>query len=238
MVMPLYDENPFKRATPPYVTLFLIGTNLVVFLIESGMTDIGYKAMLATWGATPAAIVRDAGYSPAISPYLTLVTSQFLHGDFLHFLGNMFFLFVFGDDIEDALGPVRYLAFYLVCGIAAALAFVATTPHSPIPLIGASGAIAGVLAAYLMLRPCAKVTTLVFRFVVKLDAYWVIGAWGVWQIWQLSTEAKDGVAYMAHVGGFAAGAALFALMRPAGVQLFECFSKSEESDTPAAGASP
>ena len=104
MVMPLYDENPFQRTTPPYVTLCLIGANLVVFLIESGMTHIGYKAMLATWGATPAAIVRDAGYSPAVSPYLTLVTSQFLHADFLHFLGNMFFLFVFGDDIEDALG--------------------------------------------------------------------------------------------------------------------------------------
>ena len=91
------------------------------------------------------------------------------------------------------------------------------------------------LAAYLMLRPCAKVTTLVFRFVVKLDAYWVIGAWGLWQIWQLSTEAKDEVAYMAHVGGFFAGAALFPLMRPRGVALFQCLSPPEDSDTPADG---
>jgi membrane associated rhomboid family serine protease len=200
------------------------------------MTDVGYKAMVATYGATPAAIVRDAGYSPAVSPYLTLVTSQFLHADFLHFLGNMFFLYVFGDDIEDALGPLRFLAFYLLCGMAAVLAFVAGTPHSPIALIGASGAIAGVLAAYLMLRPCAKVTTLVFRFVVKLDAYWVIGAWGLWQIWQIAAEAKDGVAYMAHVGGFFAGAALFPLMRPRSVRLFECFRKPD--DAPATEASP
>jgi membrane associated rhomboid family serine protease len=234
--MPLWDDNPFQRAVPPYVTWALIGTNLVIFLVESGMSDLGFKAMIATYGSTPAAIVRDAGYSPAVSPYLTLVTSQFLHADILHFFGNMIFLFVFGDDIEDAVGPLRFLGFYLACGIAADLAFVAGAPHSPVALIGASGAIAGVLAAYLMLRPCAKVTTLVFRVIIKVDAYWVIGAWVIWQIWQIASQAKDDVAYMAHVGGFVAGAALFPLLRRPGVRLFECL-RGTDGGSPAAGAS-
>ena len=234
MVMPLWDDNPFKRAVPPYVTWALIATNLVVFLIESGLSDLAFKAMVATYGSTPAAIVRDAGYSPAVSPYLTLVTSQFLHADILHFFGNMIFLFVFGDDIEDALGPLRFLAFYLACGIAAALAFVASAPHSPVPLIGASGAIAGVMASYVMLRPCARITTFVLRVLVKVDAYWVIGAWALWQIWQIASQAKDDVAYMAHFGGFVAGAALFPLLLRPGVLLFQC-PDERSSDADASG---
>ena len=235
MVLPLWDDNPFKRAVPPYVTWGLIGLNLVVFLFESGLSDLGFKAMVATFGTTPAAVMRDSGYSPAVSPYFTLVSSLFLHSDILHFLGNMIFLFVFGDDIEEATGPLRFVAFYLLCGIAAALAFVASAPHSPVPLIGASGAIAGVLAAYLMLRPCAKITTLMFRFIVQLNAYWVISAWALFQVWQLMSQPKDDVAYMAHVGGFMAGAALFPLMRRRGVRLFQCVRAAERADPPAAG---
>jgi membrane associated rhomboid family serine protease len=233
MVMPLWDDNPFKRAVPPYVTWGLIAINLIVFLVESGMSDLGFKAMVATYGTTPAAVVRDSGYSPAVPAYLTLVSSLFLHSDILHFLGNMIFLFVFGDDIEDAMGPFRFVGFYLLCGIAAALAFVGSAPHSPVPLIGASGAIAGVLAAYLMLRPCAKITTLLFRFIVQLNAYWVISMWALWQVWQLWSQPKDDVAYMAHVGGFIAGAALFPLMRRSGVRLFQCIPAEERPDPPA-----
>jgi membrane associated rhomboid family serine protease len=129
---------------------------------------------------------------------------------------------VFGDDIEEALGPLRFLIFYLLCGIAAALVFVAFNLHSNVPLIGASGAISGVLAAYLLLRPCAKVTVFVIRFLVRVRAYWVIGGWALLQIYLLSQKSDDGVAYLAHVGGLVAGALLFLVMRPAGVELFEC----------------
>jgi len=227
MVMPLWDTNPFKRTVPPYVTFALISINVVVFLVEAGAPD-GGRAMIATFGVTPAALIRDIGVSAAVSPPLTLVTSLFLHADFMHILGNMVFLFVFGDDVEEALGRLRFIGFYLVCGVAASLAYVWGAPHSPIPLIGASGAIAGVLAGYLMFRPCQKVSVLVFRFVVRVDAFWVIGGWALWQLWQVTAQAQDGVAYMAHVGGLVAGAALFPLMRLPGIDLFDCIEEREE----------
>jgi membrane associated rhomboid family serine protease len=224
MVMPLWDTNPFKRDVPPYVTFALLAINVVVFLVEAGAADEG-RAMIATFGVTPAALVRDIGVSAAVPAPLTLLTAMFLHADFMHLLGNMVFLFVFGDDVEEALGPLRFIAFYLVCGIAASLAYVWAAPHSPIPLIGASGAIAGVLAAYLMFRPCQKVLVFVFRIVLRLHAYWVIGGWAAWQLWQVTVQAQDGVAYMAHVGGLAAGAVLFPFLRLPGIDLFACIEK-------------
>lgn len=227
MVMPLWDTNPFKRAVPPYVTFSLLALNIVIFLFEAGAVDSG-RAMIATFGVTPAALVRDINVSAAVPPSLTLVTSLFLHADFMHLLGNMVFLFVFGDDVEEALGRVRFIAFYLACGIVASLAYVWATPHSPIPLIGASGAIAGVLAGYLMFRPCQKVSVLVLRFFMRVDAFWVIGGWALWQLWQITAQAQDGVAYMAHAGGLVAGAILFPLMRLPGIHLFDCIEEREE----------
>src|SRR5438128_1510512 len=116
MVLPLWDTNPFKHRVLPYVTFTLIAANVLVFLVETGSTDEGMRAMIATYGVTPAALVRDAGVSAAVPPYLTLFTSLFVHADFMHLLGNMIFLFVFGDDIEEALGWLRFIAFYLACG--------------------------------------------------------------------------------------------------------------------------
>jgi rhomboid family protein len=226
MVLPLYDENPLNKPVLPWVTWGLMTINIIVFLFEVGGSDAGMRAMVATYGATPSAIARNTGTGAGIPPYLTLLTSIFLHGSFLHLFGNMIFLWVFGDDIEEAMGRLRFVAFYLLCGIGASLAFVLSAPQSSTPLVGASGAIAGVLSAYLMLRPCAKVTVLVLRFVVRVSAFWVIGGWVLWQLWQIAVQTQDEVAYMAHLGGLVVGAVLFLLMRPAGVKLFECFESA------------
>jgi membrane associated rhomboid family serine protease len=156
---------------------------------------------------------------------------MFLHGSILHIVGNMVFLWVFGDDIEEALGHGRFLAFYLACGVCAGIAFVLSDPNSSIELIGASGAIAGVLAAYLLFRPCAKVTVLIIWLPVRVRSFWVIGGWAIWQFYEIANRVQDGVAYWTHVGGLVAGAILFVLMRPPGVELFEC------ADTPPAGGS-
>jgi membrane associated rhomboid family serine protease len=226
MVLPLYDENPFSKPILPWVTWGLMAINIVVFLLEVRGSDASMRAMVATYGATPSAIARNTGADAGIPPYLTLLTSIFLHGSFLHLFGNMIFLWVFGDDIEEAMGRLRFIAFYVLCGVGASLAFVLSAPQSSTPLVGASGAIAGVLSAYLMLRPCAKVTVLVLRFVVRVSAFWVIGGWVLWQLWQIAVQTQDEVAYMAHLGGLVVGAVLFLLMRPAGVKLFECFEST------------
>jgi membrane associated rhomboid family serine protease len=147
---------------------------------------------------------------------------MFVHANFMHVFGNMIFLFVFGDDIEEALGHWRFLGFYLACGIGAGLVFVLSDPSSTTGLIGASGAIAGVVAAYLLFRPCVKVTCLLGLIPLRLRAYWVIGIWAVWQFVDAASRTDDGIAYWAHVGGLITGAILFVMMRPAGVRLFEC----------------
>ena len=153
---------------------------------------------------------------------LTLITYQFLHANFMHVFGNMIFLFVFGDDIEELLGHWRFLAFYLACGVGAGLAFVMSAPGVPTLLIGASGSVAGVIAAYLMYRPCQKVTVLLGLIPLRVRAFWVIGGWAIWQVIEAASRNQEGIAYWAHVGGLATGAVLFLLLRPPGTRLFEC----------------
>ncbi len=140
----------------------------------------------------------------------------------MHIFGNMIFLWVFGDDIEEALGHWRFLVFYVACGIGAGIAYTLSDPSSQVELIGASGAVAGVIAAYLMFRPCAKVTVLVGLLPLRIRAFWIIGGWAIWQVIEVASRTQDNVAYWAHVGGLATGAILFVLMRPPGVELFEC----------------
>ena len=226
MVMPLWDESPFDLPKWPVVTWGLIIANIVVFVFELAAPDGAFDA----FAVVPAQVTGSTAVATGVPPYVTLVTSMFLHANLLHIFGNMLFLWIFGDDVEEAMGPLRFLVFYLVCGIAAALAFVASAPQSPTSLIGASGAIAGVLAAYLMFRPCQKVAVFIpwfilwlfIRPVVRIDAFWVLGLWIVTQFWAVSTQSQDGVAYMAHIGGFAAGLVLFPLLRHRDVRLFEC----------------
>jgi len=222
MVFPVWDDNPFHKARLPLVTWGLILVNVAIFLLQVAARDPGVQAMLASLAATPAAVAHKIPGPGNVPAELTLVSYQFLHGGWEHIIGNMLYLWVFGDDIEDALGPVRFIAFYLLCGVAAALAFVMANTGSRIPLVGASGAVSGILAAYLLLRPCAEVSVFVFRAVVRMRAFWVIGAWVALQLYMTLRSPDDGVAYMAHVGGLVAGALLFLVMRPAGVPLLQC----------------
>jgi membrane associated rhomboid family serine protease len=233
MVFPLYDDNPFRRARLPYVTWGLIALNIIIFLIEASSSDEATKAIIASFAATPAAVAHQLPATGWLPPEFTLVSYMFLHGGWEHILGNMIYLWVFGDDIEDALGPLRFIAFYLLTGIGAALFFVLVNANSTMPLVGASGAISGILAAYLLLRPCAKVSVFVLRVVVRIRAYWVIGGWVLLQLYQIASQAQDGVAYVAHGGGLLAGALLFLIMRPAGVHLLECVEHSEKEEAAA-----
>src|SRR6478672_10738634 len=220
MVIPLYDNDPFESRFRPYVTWSLIALNLLAFFAELASPDT--DALTSAWGVTPVAIT-SAPVVASLHAYATLFTGMFLHGGWLHLLGNMIYLQVFGDDIEEALGRGRFLFFYLLCGLFAALAYVASNISSSEPMVGASGAISGVLAAYLMLKPCAKVTVLLFWRPVRLQAMWVIGLWVGLQLFGIvAASTDDEVAYSAHFGGLIAGAVLFFLLRPSGVGLFEC----------------
>ena len=225
MVFPLYDDNPFKLPVPPYATWALIGINIVIFLIMLGSPEEQQQAIVASFAVVPAEFTSTTTSHLVGWPDVTLVTGLFLHGGWEHLLGNMVYLWVFGDDIEEVLGRFRYLLFYLLAGVAASIAYVALNPHSFVPLVGASGAISGLLAAYLMVRPCAKVTVFVLRIVIRVRAYWVIGGWALLQLFMLAGKADDGIAYLAHIGGLGAGALLFLGMRPAGVRLFECIGE-------------
>jgi membrane associated rhomboid family serine protease len=222
MVFPLYDDNPFTKPVMPVVTWGLIAINVLVFLFQAGATDETSLRMTLSFGFTPAALADDAPQMGPLPSALTLLTCMFMHGGWGHLLGNMLYLFIFGDEIEEALGRLRFIVFYLASGVLASLVYFAINVHSQVTLIGASGAISAILAAYLMLRPCARVTTFVLRVVVRLRAYWVIGGWILLQLVSLASDDNDGVAYVAHGGGLVAGGILFALMRPAGVGLFEC----------------
>jgi rhomboid family protein len=221
MVMPIWDHNPFKWPSPPYVMWSLIVINFVVFFLQVGGGPQEMEQADRLAGLIPAAFTW-APVGGGLPAPVTLITYQFLHANFMHVFGNMIFLFVFGDDIEELIGHWRFLAFYLACGIGAGLAFVLSAPGTPILLIGASGSVAGVIAAYLMYRPCEKVTVLLALIPLRVRAFWVIGGWAIWQVVEAASRNQDGVAYWAHVGGLATGAVLFLLLRPPGTRLFEC----------------
>jgi membrane associated rhomboid family serine protease len=221
MVIPLYDHSPFKWPAPPYVMWSLIAINFFVFAAQSMATPGEVGLIDQTASVIPAAFTGTP-IPGALPAPLTLVTSMFLHENFMHVFGNMIFLFVFGDDIEEAIGHLRFFVFYFACGIAASLTFILSNPNAQIELFGASGAVAGVIAAYLLFRPCAKVTALLGLIPLRVRAYWIIGGWAIWQAIEAANHVQDGVAYLAHIGGLAAGAILFVLMRPPGIRLFDC----------------
>jgi membrane associated rhomboid family serine protease len=229
MVVPIYDDNPFTQPVKPIVTWCLIAANLAVFFYEAGAPQAGLDRMIDTFSLTPAALRGDIAARGALPPLATLITYQFFHADIGHLLGNMIFLWVFGDDIERALGRSRYLAFYLATGIIGGLVFVLYDAHSTIELIGASGAISGIVVAYVMLRPCAKITVLLGVIPLRISAYWVVGLFMVTQLWNLGATSKSEVAYWCHFGGMLAGAVLFPLMKPRSVRLFECIRPASET---------
>jgi membrane associated rhomboid family serine protease len=230
MVMtPIYDDNPFTQPVKPVVTWCLIAANLAVYFYEAAAPQAGFDRLIDTFSLTPAALQGDASAKGLLPPFVTLVTYQFFHADIGHLLGNMIFLWVFGDDIERALGRWRFLVFYLAAGVIGGLVFVAYDPRSSIELIGASGAIAGVVVAYVMLRPCAKITVLIGIIPLRISAYWVVGLFVLTQLWNLGSASKSEVAYWCHFGGMLAGAVLFPLMKPRAVRLFECVQPPTET---------
>jgi membrane associated rhomboid family serine protease len=222
MVVPIYDENPFHHAIKPVVTWSLIALNVAVFLYEMGADQLALDHIIDTFSLTPAALVGDIPARGWVPPWATLLSYQFFHADPGHILGNMVFLWVFGDDIERALGRLRFLTFYLLSGVGGGLVFSLTDPASHIELIGASGSVAGVVIGYIMLRPCAKITVLLGIIPLRISAYWVIGLFVLSQLWNLGAASRSEVAYWCHFGGMVTGALLFPLLKPSWVRLFEC----------------
>jgi membrane associated rhomboid family serine protease len=244
MIFPLGDDNGDRR-TMPVVNIGLIVVNILVFVVfQQFGTNEQFTMSFST---VPREIVtgRDVITPPRIEPevgidgqpvtvpglgktpisvYLTLLTSMFMHGGLAHIAGNMWFLWIFGDNIEDDLGRWRYLVFYLLCGILASLAHVLVSaggPQAEVPSLGASGAISGVLGAYLLLHPLRRVTVLMLRIIVNVPGYVAVGIWFLFQLvsglGMLGGTATGGVAYAAHIGGFIAGAVLirpFLIGRP------------------------
>jgi membrane associated rhomboid family serine protease len=226
-MFPVRDDNP--QINTPFATYALIGLNIASWLLLQGLGSAEpLNASICQYGLipaklfppdVPAAIVRSCGGQPGLA-WSAVLSSMFMHGGWMHLIGNMWFLWVFGDNVEDSMGPIRFVAFYLLCGLAAAAAQVASQPDSAVPMVGASGAIGGVMGAYIMLYPRVKVHRAVILVVVfwtfRVPAVAMLGYWIVVQLLGgLSSMGATGggVAFWAHVGGFLGGAALVWLFK-------------------------
>jgi membrane associated rhomboid family serine protease len=230
--VPIGDDNPLRSIRFQYVTVVLIALNILVFLIEIAGGGSG-SAFVSSFALVPQELfqvhvlggaARFSNDTIAIPERATLFSYMFFHGDVMHLLGNMLFLWVFGDNVEDALGHLRYLVFYLACGVAAGLMHALVLPDSQDALIGASGAVSGVISAYLMLHPRVGVWVLALKFIpLKITAAWVLALWILFQIAMVlfPGSADPGpTAWWAHIGGLMSGAALILVMRRPGVPLF------------------
>ena len=208
-MLPIGDDNSDRRIIP-FVTYALIAINVLVFVLLELPQGENLDAFLTRWGTIPAQIVAGNGL-------ITLITSMFLHANLMHIASNMLFLWIFGDNVEDALGHALFLVFYFVCGIAASLAQVLVGPSSTVPGVGASGAIAGVLAGYIVLFGSRPVRVLMQGVLTTVPSYVMIGIWIVTQLIAgfgvLGDAQSGGVAYWAHIGGFVAGLVLTFLLR-------------------------
>lgn len=221
MFVPLHDDTPLRVIRFQYVTLGIIVINVAVFLMTGAFQSDRMAAAIADmFGVVPLELtVPGAGVVPGdqVPMPLTYVTYMFLHGSWLHLLSNMLFLWVFADNIEDAFGYAGFAFFYVICGVAAGLVHSVMEPGSTAPLIGASGAVSGVLGAYLLLYPRARIWMLIlFPVPIRISALWVLGVWFALQIFNLYTAARGGmmeVAWWAHIGGFVTGMALTFLLR-------------------------
>ncbi len=226
MFLPLKDDNPLHRIGFQVVTVALLAACILVWLVQVVGGDDFDAELVFRLGMIPVTVLGDMQREPdmvTVPPWLTVFTSMFLHGGFWHLLGNMLYLWIFGDNVEDAMGHWRFTVFYLLCGAVAGLTHAALEPASQIPTIGASGAISGVLGAYLMLHPKRGVWMLFFFTPVRFPAWGVLGVWIVYQVINAvaSGGVGGGVAWYAHIGGFAAGALLVIPMRKRGVPLFD-----------------
>lgn len=212
MILPLYDENPTR--TFPIMTILLIIANVFVFLLESSLPSAELESFIRAFAFIPSEFVKNAQLS-------SIFTAMFMHGGFIHIAGNMLYLWIFGNNIEDALGHFKFLLFYLTCGLVATLAQFVVDPASTVPTLGASGAIAGVLGGYLLLYPSAQIVSLVpllfFVTLYRLPAIIVIGLWFVIQFANgyfslQASSAAAGIAWFAHIGGFISGILLIMMI--------------------------
>ncbi|MEX2276307.1 MAG: rhomboid family intramembrane serine protease [Cucumibacter sp.] len=224
MFFPIHDHNPIRHIIRPWVTWALIAVNVAIFLVQSSTPGNAQATLLLSFGMVPA-VIGDAVIDPfpGLPSWATLVTYAFLHGDIWHLATNMLFLFVFGDNVEDAMGHAKFLAFYLLCAVFAAIAHLFVNFDSADPLIGASGAISGIIGAYVVLYPQVRVYMLlkiVVPLPIPIPALWAIGAWILLQLFYAFAPDSQGVAWWAHVGGFAAGALLVALFKRGDIRLF------------------
>ena len=225
MFIPLHDANSLKHIRLQYVTLALIAANVLVYLMTT-LTGEGFEqAAVIGLGYIPSTVF-DIAERPdewvLVPDDLTYVTYAFLHGDIWHLGGNMLFLWVFGDNVEDALGHFRFLVFYLACAVAGAFAHGMVAPDSQAPLIGASGAIAGVVGAYLLLHPRVKIWVLALgRIPLRLPASIVLALWIAFQLFMMVVGGDDEISWAAHLGGIVAGVVLVVFMRRRGVPLFD-----------------
>lgn len=228
-MFPISDDNPRRHLTP-WVNWSMIAASILVFLWQASLGPQKGELAVIGLGMIPARLFGYAELAPGIETvpaWATVLTSMFMHGGWLHLGGNMLYLWIFGDNIEDCLGHARYLVFYLLCGTAAALAQGLLDPASEIPMVGASGAISGILGAYVLLHPRATIRVLVFLVVfvtiAHVPAILVIGFWFVGQLFSAATAnaSEGGIAFWAHIGGFVAGLALVPFFRRRDVPLLE-----------------
>ncbi|ODT71140.1 MAG: hypothetical protein ABS75_09790 [Pelagibacterium sp. SCN 63-23] len=224
MFLPLHDANPIRHVGFPVVTYGLIVLTTLVFLVQSLLPPSIFDAASVNFGMIPI-VVRDLYPQPLpwLPDWANLVTYAFLHADWLHLLSNMLFLWVFGDNIEDAFGHWKFLAFYLACAVLAALAHLLFNLDGNGPLIGASGAVAGIMGAYILLYPHVRVFVLariVWLIPLPVPAFWMLGVWIATQLFYVVIGSQEPVAWWAHLGGFAAGLVLAPFFRRRGMPLF------------------
>jgi membrane associated rhomboid family serine protease len=225
--IPLHDDNPLENLTRPWVNYGLIALTVVTFLASGGANTDAVREAALSFGLVPS-VVNNIAELPAeyvrIPETATYFTYAFVHANFLHLAGNMLFLLVFGDNIEDAVGHLRYLAFYLLAAAGGGLAHSLLNAGSTLPLIGASGAVAGIVGAYLLLHPRVKLWVLLLgKIPFRLSAVYVLVAWAAFQVANLFLTAPgdENIAWLAHIGGFIAGCLLILVMRRPGVVLFD-----------------
>ena len=227
-MIPLHDDNP--TTITPIVTIAFIVVCVLVFLYQVSLPDEAGELFVFQYGAIPSVVFGQAALPAEVGKFpaaLSLLTSMFLHGGWLHLIGNMLYLWIFGNNIEDVMGHKRFIVFYVLCGILAALSHALTDPSSSVPMVGASGAISGVLGAYLLLFPRSRVLVIIplgfLSRMMYVPAGFVLGLWFVMQVLSGGMSlgrAGGGVAFFAHIGGFVAGMVLIGLLKRPDVRFF------------------
>ena len=219
-MIPIYDDNP--ALGKPLLVITIITLCIIIWFWQSGLGYQGNNTVIVNFGLTPKVFLAE----PLLS-FFTLFTSMFMHGGFMHLAGNMLYLWIFGDNIEGALGHFRFILFYFLCGIAAAFTQILSAPDSAIPMIGASGAVSGVLGAYLIFYPHARIRTFVFLGIfitfLRLPAVLLLGFWILGQVISavVSNPSSPGVAWFAHLGGFFMGMLLAPLLKKPNISIFQ-----------------